>query len=149
MRLFLIFSPGHQHTLKQVSLSIHVGSKYIIIYKRIMSHISVTCIIVCICTYPRGRWEFRERGDVPGGHVAGQLEPIPADLLHADLLPLSYVKCGLHTGAGHYWCSWSGSCLRRVPYIFGIFSPGGLKFVIQGIIILLFRHVSRKCIYTY
>lgn len=52
---------------------------------------------ICTCnTYPRGRWELRERGDVPGGHMAGQLEPIPTDLLHADLLPLSYVKCGLH-----------------------------------------------------
>lgn len=56
-------------------------------------------------TYPRGRWELRKRSDVPRGHMAGQLEPIPADLLHADLLSLSYVKCGLHAGAGHHWCS--------------------------------------------
>lgn len=48
--------------------------------------------------------------------MTGQLEPIPADLLHADLLSLSYVKCGLHTGAGHHWCSWSGrNAFRRAP----------------------------------
>lgn len=68
-----------------------------------------------IYTYPRW-WEFRKRGDVLGGHVTGQLEPIPADLLYADLLSLSYVKCGLHTGAGHHWCSWSGrNAFRRAP----------------------------------
>lgn len=64
-------------------------------------------------TYPRGWWELRERSDVFGGHVTRQLEPIPADLLHADLLPFSYVKCGLHTGAGHYWCSWFGKTFSR------------------------------------
>lgn len=48
-------------------------------------------------TYPRSRWELRERGNVLGGHVTGQLEPIPTDPLHADLLPLSYVQCGVHT----------------------------------------------------
>lgn len=70
------------------------------------------------CTYPGCRGELRERCDVPRGHMAGQLEPVPADLLDADLLPFSYVKCGLHTGAGHHsWCSWSGdTCLRRAPY---------------------------------
>lgn len=73
--------------------------------------------VLCLSsTYPRGRREFRKRGDVLGGHVTGQLEPIPADLLHADLLPLSYVKCGLHTGAGHHsWHSWTGNAPRHAP----------------------------------
>lgn len=71
-------------------------------------------------TYPRSRWELRERGDVLGGHVTGQLEPIPTDPFHADLLPLSYVQCGVHTWAGHHWCSprlGNASGLRRYVVI--------------------------------